>query len=199
MPITFQSHKTLRPTACASVKVLSGKGFKLRWYKRLLLRDPTRKGETRLLETSNSRKQLPLLCWRLRGGNGSIRGAAFRSCKLENTATAISSTPSQKGSKEKHSGPLSYSILWKVSSASHLTTPTRNQIKGSWGGWSPRWKAGRRRVKNGLRMMSVWKKWRINSTLRLKTMGKTLLQLSIFFGVYFFLHCLFFFLFFFLF
>lgn len=68
-----------------------------------------------------------------------------------------------------------------INSASYLVKATRNQTKGYQGAWSPGRKAGRRRVKNGSRMMSV-KQRDTTQHVDVKTTETTFLQLGAFFS-----------------
>lgn len=113
-----------------------------------------------------------------------VSGTAFRSYLLEDTATAISSALSQKGSREKHAGPLPFSILGQlpVNSTSHLVKATGNQTgdtkgdeaqAGKQGGEGEAW------IKN-----DEWVKQRETTQhIDVKTTETTFLHLGAFFSV----------------
>lgn len=94
--------------------------------KNFFLRDPTRNVEAKLLETNNSRKPLPHPGLRAKRRKWKFiqgAGATFRSSVLEEIATTIPWHWVRKGSGESILNPLSFSILLKRPSASHLANP----------------------------------------------------------------------------
>ena len=99
------------------------------------------------METNDGRKLFPLLGWKPQGG------AAFRNYMLEDTATAVNLTVSQKRSRGKYNQLPSFSIFGKLSITSRLA----NHLEIWWDGVREKFKSrSKSREEKGRKCFGEW-------------------------------------------